>query len=203
MNEQQEFWANTYAKSYIRKNNEFDQERGVEAWKLILSKTDTVESVLECGCNIGRNVEFLTKVLPRASISIIEISKPAFEIVTSRYEFSHAHNGSIEESNFERGAFDLVFTMAVLIHVHPDNLLRIMGKMFDYSSKYILMGEYFNRTPTMIEYQGERDQLFKRDFGKLFIENFSVDLIDYGFLWGHLYDNAGFDDITWWLFKKK
>jgi len=29
-----------------------------------------------------------------------------------------------------------------------------------------------------------------------------VELVDYGFLWGHIYDSAGFDDITWWLFKK-
>ena len=54
----------------------------------------------------------------------------------------------------------------------------------------------------MLEYQGEKDRLFKRDFGKFFIENFPVTLVDYGFLWGHIYDKAGFDDITWWLFKK-
>ena len=54
----------------------------------------------------------------------------------------------------------------------------------------------------MIEYQGEQNKLFKRDFGKLFIENFNVQLVDYGFLWGHIYDSAGFDDITWWLFEK-
>jgi hypothetical protein len=22
-------------------------------------------------------------------------------------------------------------------------------------------------------------------------------------LWGHIYDVAGFDDITWWLFEKR
>ena len=65
------------------------------------------------------------------------------------------------------------------------------------------MGEYFSRTPVSIEYQGEKDKLFKRDFGKLFIENFDVKLLDYGFLWGHIYDVAGFDDVTWWLFEKR
>ncbi len=77
-----------------------------------------------------------------------------------------------------------------------------MQKIFQYSSRYILMGEYFNRTPVMIEYHGEEDKLFKRDFGKLFMENFSVRLVDNGFLWGHIYDDAGFDDITYWLFEK-
>jgi hypothetical protein len=55
----------------------------------------------------------------------------------------------------------------------------------------------------MINYNGEDDRLYKRDFGKLFIESFNVELVDYGFLWGHIYDKSGFDDITWWLFKKK
>ena len=95
-----------------------------------------------------------------------------------------------------------MFSCGVLIHIHPDDLLSNMQKMFDYSKRYILIAEYFNRTPIMIGYQGEKDRLFKRDFGKLFAENFSSTLVDYGFLWGHVYDSAGFDDITWWLFEK-
>ena len=92
--------------------------------------------------------------------------------------------------------------MGVLIHISPENLIANMKKMFDYSNKYILIGEYFNRQPTTIMYQGLSNKLFKCDFGKIFINNFNVKLIDHGFLWGHLYDNAGFDDITWWLFQK-
>jgi hypothetical protein len=55
----------------------------------------------------------------------------------------------------------------------------------------------------MIEYQGQEDKLFKRDFGKYFMENFTVKLLDYGFLWSYEYEVGGFDDITWWLFEKK
>jgi hypothetical protein len=55
----------------------------------------------------------------------------------------------------------------------------------------------------MIEYQGQDNKLFKQDFGKLFLKNFKVNLVDYGFLWGEVYDNGGFDDITWWLFEKQ
>ena len=168
----------------------------------MLAQAADVKSYLECGPNIGRNIDFLQQVLPQARKSIIEISAPAFESVTKKHAFEHAFNGSIEESALPQNAFDLVYTIGVLIHVHPDNLLRVMKKMFDYSSRYVLFGEYFNRTPVMIEYQGQKDRLFKRDFGKLFIENFPVRVVDYGFLWGHLYDQAGFDDITWWLFEK-
>lgn len=201
MNEQHHFWANQYAHDYIRKNRQFDREMGEDGWRKMLDKAGEIRSVLECGCNIGRNIGFLDKVLPGAKKSVIEISEPAFNFVTSQFDLESSFNGAIVDSNLSPG-FDLVFTVGVLIHIHPDDLLANIKKMYDYSGKYILIGEYFNRTPVMIEYQGQADKLFKRDFGKLFIENFNVSLVDYGFLWGHIYDKAGFDDITWWLFQK-
>ena len=189
--------------NYINKNNNFDSSTGVEAWGRILSKAKSIDNILECGCNIGRNLEFLNLVYPSAKKSIIEISKPAYDFVISNMEIKNSFNGSIIESNLSEEFFDLVFTMGVLIHIHPDDLLINMEKLFNYSKKYILIGEYFNRNPIMIEYQGQKNKLFKRDFGKLFLDNFNVEVVDYGFLWGHIYDKAGFDDITWWLFEKK
>ena len=199
---QEQFWAKTYAEDYIKKNSQFDHKLGAEGWSKILNGTNNeVKSFLECGCNIGRNIEQIGIVNPNAKPSIIEISKPAFDYVTSKYKFENAFNGPILDAKFSV-KFDLVFSMGVLIHINPDQLVDHMKKMHELSSKYIVMGEYFNRTPTSVPYQGQPDKLFKRDFGKLFMENFDVKLVDYGFLWGHIYDNAGFDDITWWLFKK-
>ena len=169
----------------------------------MLKKTGSVHSLLECGCNVGRNINFLNYVLPKAEKNIIEISPEAFEIVTKRYRLNNAFNGAIADAPFEQERFDLVYTMGVLIHIHPEDLPLNMKKMYDSSKKYILMGEYFSRTPVRIDYQDEQDKLFKSDFGKTFMEHHDVKLLDYGFLWGHLYDKAGFDDITWWLFEKK
>lgn len=107
-----------------------------------------------------------------------------------------AFNDSILDSKFKDNPFDLVFTVGVLIHINPERLLECMGKMYRYSKRFILVAEYFNREPVSIYYQGEKDRLYKRDFGKLFAENFSVKRLDYGFLWGHIFDAAGFDDIT-------
>jgi pseudaminic acid biosynthesis-associated methylase len=203
LNEQQKFWQNEYEEEYIKKNSEFDLHTGIKGWSTMLNRASNIDSVLECGCNIGRNINFLNHVLPNSSKSIIEISHKAYDFVTKQYKIENSFNGSILDSNFGSKTFDLTFTLTVLIHIHPDDLLLNMSKLYDYSNKYILIGEYFNRTPVMIEYQGQLNKLFKRDFGKLFLENFNVKLIDYGFLWGHEYDNAGFDDITWWLFEKE
>lgn len=202
-NEQEAFWAETYARDYIAKNSDFDQAGGVEGWRRMLTKADPTARILECGCNVGRNVGFLEQLRPEATRSIIEISKPAFDFVTGQYQLDETYNGPILQSDFAPASFDLVFTIGVLIHINPDELLATMRKMHDYSRRYVLIGEYFNRTPVMLEYQGEQNKLFKRDFGKLFLENFDAKVVDYGFLWGHEFDAAGFDDITWWLFEKK
>lgn len=202
LNEQEVFWKEKYANEYIRNNSNYAVEDGIKCWAKMLERTKKINSILECGSNIGKNINLLNHVLPSASKSIIEISKEAYSIVTNKYQLLQSFNGPIVESSFKE-KFDLVFAMGVLIHIHPDDLLNNMKKMFEYSGRYILMGEYFNRTPVMIEYHGEKNKLFKRDFGKLFIEKFPVRLVDYGFLWGHLYDDAGFDDITYWLFEKE
>jgi len=203
MNEQHEFWKDEYASDYIKKNTSFNHAKGVMCWKQILQKADNVESLLECGSNIGRNIGFLTEVLPEAQKSIIEISPEAYKIVTDKHRLKSSFNGTILQSDFPLSSFDLAFTIGVLIHIPPDDLLENMKKIYSYSKQYVLAGEYFNRTPVMIEYQGKKNKLFKQDFGKLYMENFNLKLVDYGFLWGHLYDDAGFDDITYWLFEKK
>jgi pseudaminic acid biosynthesis-associated methylase len=201
-NDQEIFWSEKYAEDYIKKNAEFDAILGVQAWEKMLASTSGITSLLECGCNIGRNIDSLDRLLPSASKSIIEISKPAFDFVSSRHALAQKFNGSILESSLE-GSFDLVYTMGVLIHINPDELLANLQKAYNYSNKYLLFGEYFNRAPIMLDYQGQKNRLFKRDFGKLIIENFPVKLLDYGFHWGHIYDAAGFDDITWWIFEKR
>jgi pseudaminic acid biosynthesis-associated methylase len=202
MNEQQLFWSNQYADEYRKKNSSFNLDMGIKGWAKMLQNASDISSILECGCNIGRNINFLNYLMPNVDKSIIEISSDAYQFVTHQYKIDQSFNGPIVKADFAPSSFDLTFTSGVLIHIHPDELLDNMKKLYELSSRYVLMGEYFNRTPVMIEYQGEQNKLFKCDFGKMFIQNFDVKLVDYGFLWGHEYDKAGFDDITWWLFEK-
>ncbi len=200
---QEDFWMNKITESYAQDNSLFDEPLGLRAWERILSKIDKsdIASYLDCGSNIGRNLAFLKKILPAATANIVELAKGPYNRCLEDFQISESFLGPIKNSRFEK-KFDLVFTNAVLIHVNPDDLLESMSRMYELSSRYVLIGEYFNRTPVMINYRGEDDRLFKRDFGKLFAENFDCKVLDYGFLWGHEFDKAGFDDITYWLFEK-
>jgi pseudaminic acid biosynthesis-associated methylase len=201
---QEQFWAQEYARDYIVRNSSFDHAVGAVAWQRMLARAQRpIRNFLECGCNIGRNLHQLALALPEAAPSVIEISTPAFEVVTAEHSLVHAYNGAILDAPLPEQGFDLVFTMGVLIHIHPDQLLRHMARMHQLSSRYVLMGEYFNDTPTQIEYRGQSDRLFKRDFGKLFQDNFDVQVVDYGFLWSTELGAGGFDNITWWMFEKR
>ncbi len=161
-----------------------------------------LESILECGCNIGRNINILNHLMPRAEKSIVAISPEAFSIVTGRYNFFDALNCSILASNFGGKQFDLVFTTGVLIHISPENILENMVKIYTHSKKYIVLCEMFSRVPRTVIYRGENDLLFTRDFGGFLLDNFRCKVLDYGFLWGRYYDTAGFDDGHYWVFEK-
>lgn len=201
MNEQELFWQKKYAKNYIKKNYTFDDHKGSIAWRKMLSKCDNENlNILECGCNIGRNIRQIQKAYPKSISSVIEINSDALDICKSNNQIKKSYSGSLFDCDFKPNQFDLVFTMGVLIHISPDNLLNAMTKIKSWSKKYILFGEYFSRKPCSIDYQGQKNQLFKRDFGKFFLDNFEAKCIDYGFLWSHEYEEAGFDDCTWWLF---
>ena len=203
-NSQELFWKETVGKSYAIDNSTFDLALGVKAWKKMLGRIQIADiaSYLECGSNIGRNIQMLQELIPNASASIVEIANLPYTEVLRRFSIHGSYLGSIKESEFDE-KFDLVFTSGVLIHVNPADLLETMARMNEHSNRYILIAEYFNRTPISIDYRGESDKLFKMDFGKFFVENFEVDLVDYGFLWGHEFDASGFDDITYWLFEKQ
>lgn len=201
--EQELFWKGKFGSGYAARNDGFDQRVAAKAWRIMLRRARGIQSVLECGSNIGRNLGTLRRVLPRASQALIEIFPEAYRVAVDRVKPKQSFCGSILESHFKPASFDLVFTCGVLIHIAPGELEANCRKIVDYSKKYVLVSEYFNRTPVSIDYHGQKDKLFKRDFGKFYLENFKLKLVDYGFLWSHEFEAAGFDDMTWWLFCKK
>jgi pseudaminic acid biosynthesis-associated methylase len=204
LNKQEKLWHSEYAHEYIARNSNFDVESGISAWKNMLTGIvlEEIKTVLEFGCNIGRNLAVLEQFIPNSKKSIVEISPEAFKIVTTRFNLSSAQNTSILDSSFDSHSQDLVFTSGVLIHVEPGDLLKTMTKMYEISNRYILICEMFSRTPKTVNYRNSDDLLFTRDFGRYFMENFNCSIVNYGFLWGYYYDGAGFDDVNYWLFEK-
>jgi len=86
LNEQEIFWASTYSKEYIKKNSNFNHSLLVEGWTKILASIEAPQTILECGANIGRNIEALNQIFPQAEKTAIEVSADATAILYEKFE---------------------------------------------------------------------------------------------------------------------
>jgi SAM-dependent methyltransferase len=82
--------------------------------------------ILEIGCNVGRNLNYLFEAGFR-NLEGVEINKNAVALLKQSYpdmaRQTKIHVGSIEGliNGFPDNYYDLVFTVAVLYHIHNDS----------------------------------------------------------------------------------
>jgi len=120
-------------------------------------------AVLEVGCNAGPNIEHLRQ-LGYARLSGIEINPAALEEMRSRFpelaKTADIHEGSLEQvlPRFADSSVDVVFSMAVLHHIHP-SCHAVFGEMVRVARSYICVIEPETITVSHI---------FARDYGRVF-----------------------------------
>ena len=155
---------------------------------------------MEFGANIGNNLIAIKSLLPSAKITGVEINAKAVAQMSKIKDVTAIH-GSILEFSSEQ-TYDFVFTKGVLIHINLEELDNVYTKMYEASSKYIYVAEYYNPAPVTINYRGHDNRLFKRDFAGEILDKYSnLKLVDYGFAY-HRDNNFPLDDISWFLLKK-
>ncbi|MDQ3968783.1 MAG: class I SAM-dependent methyltransferase [Thermoproteota archaeon] len=79
-------------------------------------------SILELGSNVGRNLNHLWKA-GHHNLSGVEINPEALKLMKQNFPHMQVitYEGSIEDRIKELGEYDLIFTMAVLEHIHSDS----------------------------------------------------------------------------------
>ena len=201
--EQEKFWSdNEWGDEYIKRNSYDRVKNNIFFFSKILQRTSNINSILEFGANIGLNLIGLRQLLPKAQYSAIEINKNACQELEKLEFVEPIYNESLFDFNITQ-KYDLTFTKVVLIHINPEYLETVYKKLYDTSSKYILIAEYYNPTPVEINYRGHKGKLFKRDFaGEMMDKYDDLKLVDYGFSY-HRDNNFHQDDITWFLLEKK
>lgn len=199
INYQQKYWKNNLA--YIKRNKNFDDKLGGKVWYSLL-KDKNIDTILECGSNIGRNLKQINKSFPNKKLSFIEINKKAYQACLLNKNIVSSFNESIENCKINSNEFDLVFTSGVLIHIDKKNLNKVINNIIKWTKKYIIIMEYFSTNDITKKYRNKNNLLFLRDYGDKFLKKKRVKLIDCGFLYSKIYKKAGFDDITYWVFKK-
>ena len=199
--EQEQFWAGKFGDSYVDRN--MDKKflaANISLWSNIIRGCFDISSCLEFGPNVGLNLMALGTLIPDLDMYGVEINEKA-AIECNKIDRCTVYNDSILEFATER-KYDLVFTSGVLIHINPDELLGIYDKMYDCAEKYIVIAEYYNPKPVEVNYRGNTEKLFKRDFAGEMMDRYpDLQLISYGFCY-HRDNNFPMDDITWFLLKK-
>lgn len=201
--DQEAFWAGQFGNEYIGRNaSEQLLASNLNFFSLALRRAGRINSCIEFGANIGMNLRALRLLQPQMSQFGIEINATAADQLGEFLGKERVFCGSIFDFPVREQA-ELSFVKGVLIHINPEKLALTYQKLYDAASRYILVAEYYNPSPTAIPYRGHSDRLFKRDFaGEMLDAHSDLKLIDYGFSYRR---DPAFpqDDITWFLMEKK
>lgn len=192
---QLENWTEAFGDDYTERNV-VDWHDRVAGFGEILNELP-VGSVLEVGCNRGHNLRALAHLLPDAKITGVEPNAQARNLAA--IAGCAILRGDAFDLPVADGAYELVFTAGVLIHVAPDDLSRALDEIHRAASRYVLAIEYFAETETVIPYRGRDDLLWKRNFAEHYRSRFAdLQIVREGYLGA----DSGFDRCHWWLFEK-
>jgi spore coat polysaccharide biosynthesis protein SpsF len=198
--EQENFWAGSFGDEYNNRNS--DQaliEGNFNFFSELFAKIDKVKFLIEFGANIGLNLIAIKKIVPDIDLAAIEINDQAVAAL-EKIDNLKIYHQSILDFKPER-AYDCVLIKTVLIHINPEKLPQVYDLLYQSSKKYICLAEYYNPAPTVVEYRGNHNRLFKRDFAGEMLDKFpDLELIDYGFKYHR--DKKYYDDLNWFILKK-
>ncbi|HZR22195.1 MAG TPA: pseudaminic acid biosynthesis-associated methylase [Vicinamibacterales bacterium] len=202
-------WQGSFGASYIERNRATADvtAEATAVFGRILDAAGVrrqIGSVLEVGANVGINLIGLRAALGEAvSLHALEPNAAACAALRTNADVRLAEVIEADASRIPAadGSFDLVFTNGVLIHIPPDALPQAMREIVRVSRRYVLCSEYFSHAPVEIPYRGESGLLWKRDFGKAYLETCpNLRVVQYGFIWQTEFPH--FDNLNWWLFEK-
>ncbi len=190
-------WSGEFGDAYTERNEAAGEGRG-RFWATILDEFPAAR-VLEVGCNLGANLRWLASTVVAGPVCGVDVNLCALRRLRVALPGARALAAGARALPFRDGAFDLVFTVGVLIHQPPDALLAVMAEIVRCSRRWVLCGEYYATEPTEVPYRSQTGALFKRDFGGLYREFFPrLALRKQAFL-----SRAdGWDDVTFWVFER-
>lgn len=204
----EQLWAGEFGNQYTERNAEAGGARG-PFWGGLLAR-HPVRSVLEIGCNAGANLQWLTRLVSTVGgvdvneralkdLLVRKISPEAYVVDPARTILARASITGTLPTKITDQPWDLVFTCGVLIHIAPADLANALQEIVTVAQRYVLVIEYYAAVETVVPYRGQAAALWKRPYGELVQAQFPrLQLLEQG----ELAKTDGFDDCTYWLWRK-
>ena len=120
------YWKQPWDRANLPKDYLVEGERSKFLVNLVKKYAEPQSRILEIGCNVGRNLNYLF-FAGFKQLAGIEINEEAVKLLRQAYPEMARHakiiNESAEEAlrKLQDDAFDITFTMAVLEHIHPES----------------------------------------------------------------------------------
>ncbi|MBN2186831.1 MAG: class I SAM-dependent methyltransferase [Dehalococcoidia bacterium] len=137
-----QYWIHPWDGTNLPENYLKHGERSTFLLEIVDRCAEAGGTILEIGCNVGRNLNHLF-IAGYTKLAAVEISKDTIDLMKQAYpEMARQvkiYNNPIEDVivNFQDDAFDVVFTMAVLMHIHTDSEF-IFSEMSRITKKYLI-----------------------------------------------------------------
>lgn len=199
--EQEMFWAGQFGDEYVERN-QGDQllASNLALFAEALRPMEPIDTVIEFGANRGMNLAALQLLLPHVQTFGIEINAKAVEQLAQVIDRERIFHQSILDWQSDC-QWDLTLIKGVLIHIAPEALPQVYDKLVASCRRYLLVVEYYNPTPLMVDYREHSDRLYKRDFaGEIMARHPQLRLLNYGFVYrgDPLFPQ---DDLTYFLLE--
>jgi len=191
-----DLWTGDFGNDYTKRQADTSGARK-HMWQMVLPKH--VESILEVGANVGANLEAISQ-FSTAELFATEPNELARQELIGKDICVQVTNDPANDLRPGEGAFDLVFTSGVLIHIPPDQLAASMREIHRVARRWIICAEYFSPSEEMIPYRGHDNALWRRDYGSLYLDMFpDLRCTSCVFAWKRM---TGLDNLTFWVFEK-
>lgn len=202
MNKQEKLWQSGFGTEYHVRNAYEDR---TAFWTGILGPKVLTDSyaVLEPGAGKGENLSAIHNARNHLDIPMEKSRTTGIEVNAQACTVMREHgitvlNGAFLDTPLEQ-KFPLVITRGFLIHVPGGALQATLAKIYNASSKYICLVEYYSPARREVEYHGRNSTLWVDDFaGKIMDMYKDLKLIDYGFKY---HKDDGYD-LTFFLLEK-
>lgn len=102
--------------------------------------------ILEIGCASGPNVALIAKRLPQSDVLGLDINKEAvdygnYQMLKENLSNAYLFHSSADKIYVSDNSFDLVFTCAVMTHIPPGQVDRVLHELFRVSSHRVILIE--------------------------------------------------------------
>jgi len=191
-------WAGAFGNAYVDRNVSPGDARA-ELWLPLMDEFEP-DTVLEVGCGVGANLQWITQRVEAKRVTGSDINAKALRLLDRRVPGVRGVNAPARELPLADRSVEFVFCMGLLMHQPDETLDKVMSEMVRVSSRYVFCGEYSDTDTVEDAYCGQERALFRRDYGALFLDLFPYDLNLVRE--GQLRPEEEWDVVTWWLFER-